>query len=95
MGEILSLKWDQVSLKHRRIELEADQTKDNEKRFVPIPDTLSECLVKISRALHDDHVFLCKGKALKSIRASLKKACETVGIPYSRNTKNGITPHDL
>ena len=95
MGEILSLKWDQVNLKHRRIELEADQTKDNEKRLVPIPDTLFEYLLKIPRSLYDDHVFLFRGKPLKSIRASLKKACEATGIPYGRNTKNGITPHDL
>ena len=95
MGEILSLKWDQVNLKLRKIELEADQTKDNEKRLVPIPDTLFEYLVKIPRSLHDDHVFLFRGKPLKSIRASLKKACEATGIPYGRNAKNGITPHDL
>lgn len=95
MGEITSLTWGQVSLKERRIELEPDQTKDKEKRFVPIPDMLFKTLAEIPRALHDDHVFLYKGKPLKSIRASLKKACETVGVPYGRNTKGGITPHDL
>lgn len=95
MGEILSLKWYQVNLKHRRIELEANQTKDNEKRLVPIPDTLFEYLVKIPRALQNDHVFLYLDKPLKSIRSSLRKACESTGIPYGRNTKNGITPHDL
>ncbi|WP_020585842.1 tyrosine-type recombinase/integrase [Desulfobacter curvatus] len=95
MGEILSLKWDQVNLKLRKIELEADQTKDNEKRLVPIPDTLFEYLVKIPRSLQDNHIFLFRGKPLKSIRASLKKACEATGIPYGRNAKNGITPHDL
>lgn len=95
MGEITSLTWDQISLKEKRIELEPDQTKDKEKRLVPIPDTLLKVLENIPRALHDDHVFLYKSKPLKSIRASLKKACETVGVPYGRNTKGGITPHDL
>jgi len=95
MGEITALTWDRVDLKLRRIELEPEHTKDKEKRYVPIPDTLFESLVEIPRALHDDHVFLYKGKPLKSIRASLKKACEVVGIPYGRNSKNGITPHDL
>ena len=52
-------------------------------------------MVDIPRALHDDHVFLFNGEPLKSIRASLKKACETTGIPYGRKAKNGITPHDL
>lgn len=95
MGEITSLTWDQIGLKQRKIELDPDQTKDNEKRIIPIPDRLYDILVDIPRALHDNHVFLYKGKPLKSIRASLKKACEDVGIPYGRNTKNGITPHDL
>lgn len=95
MGEITSLTWDQVFLKKRIIDLEPEQTKDKKKRVIPIPDTLHKSLEDIPRALHDNHVFLYKGKPLKSIRASLKKACETVGIPYGRNTKNGITPHDL
>lgn len=95
MGEILSLTWDQVNLKHRRIEVEADQTKDNEDRFVPIPSKLYAVLIETPRAAHDDHVFLYKGKPLKSIRAILKKTCKKVGVPYGRNTKNGITPHDL
>jgi len=95
MGEITSLRWNQVFLKERKIDLEPEQTKDKEKRVIPIPDMLFKTLENIPRALHDDHVFLYKGKPLKSIRASLKKACEGVGIPYGRNTKNGITPHDL
>jgi len=78
MGEITSLTWDQLNLKEKRFELEPDQTKDKEKRFVPIPDTLLKTLVEIPRALHNDHIFLYKGKPLKSIRASLKKACEAV-----------------
>jgi integrase len=95
MGEITSLTWDQISLKDRRIELYPEQTKDREKRIIPMPETLFKVLVDIPRAIHDNHVFLYKGKPLKSIRASLKAACEKVGIPYGRNAKDGITPHDL
>ena len=49
----------------------------------------------ISRDIHDDHVFLYRGKPLKSIRDSLRRTCQKIGIPYGRNVKNGITPHDL
>lgn len=95
MGEITSLTWDQVFLKERMIDLEPEQTKDKEKRVIPIPEKLFKILNNIPKAIHDNHVFLYKGKPLKSIRASLKKACEKVGIPYGRNIKKGITPHDL
>jgi len=48
MGEITSLTWDQVNLKEKRIELEPDQTKDKEKRFVPIPDMLFKTLANVT-----------------------------------------------
>lgn len=95
MGEILDLRWRQVDLKKRYIELEKDQTKDDEERFIPISDTFLEVLSNIPRSLHDDHVFLYRGKPLKSIRDSLRRTCKKIGIPYGRNEKNGITPHDL
>ena len=95
MGEILSLKWEQIDFKNRRIELEKDQTKDDEERFIPISDTLLNIFQSISKNIHDDHVFLYRGKPLKSIRDSLRRTCQKIGIPYGRNVKNGITPHDL
>lgn len=95
MKEISCLTWDQVDLKNRKIELEASQTKDREKRSIPISETLFKVLDSLPRGLHDNHVFLYKNKPLRSIRASLKKACEKVGIPYGRKVKDGVTMHDL
>ena len=94
-GEVLSLTWDRVDFNLRTIKLERDQTKDDEKRYIPISDSLLALLKNISRDIRDSHVFLYKGAPLKDIRASLKKACEKSGIPYGRNTENGITFHDL
>ena len=94
-GEVLSLTWDKVNLKQRRIDLEPEDTKDKEKRYIPISDGLFKILVSIPKAVHDNHVFLYKGSSLKSIRAILQKTCKDVGIPYGRNTKNGVIFHDL
>ena len=41
------------------------------------------------------HVFLFKGQPIKNVNVALKAACERAGIPYGRNTPNGITFHDL
>ena len=95
-GEILGLTWDKVDLKNRVIQLEAKDTKDKEPRTIHICDELASILGAIPRAIHDNHVFLYKGKPIKGdIRGSLKTACEKVGIPYGRFTKDGFVFHDL
>lgn len=40
-------------------------------------------------------VFLFKGQPVKDVKTALKAACERAGIPYGRNTPNGITFHSL
>jgi integrase len=40
-------------------------------------------------------VFLFKGQPVKDVKTALKTACERAGIPYGRNTPNGITFHSL
>jgi integrase len=52
-------------------------------------------LKSIPPALHDDHVFLYRGKPVKDIRGGLKKACELAGIPYGQKVKGGFVFHDL
>ena len=95
LDEILSLTWGKLDLKTGFIYLEAADTKTKEKRSIPILDELSEYLEQLPKALHDDHVFLYRGKRIKDIRTGLKKACEKAKVPYGRNTKYGITFHDL
>lgn len=94
-GEVMSLTWDRIDFRMRLIRLEREVTKDNERRYIPISDTLLTILKEIPRDTGDDHVFLYRGLPLKDIRASLKKACEKSGIPYGRNVENGVTFHDL
>lgn len=52
-------------------------------------------LSSIPRAIHDNHVFLCKGKPVSDIRTGLKMACKDAGIPYGRFIKDGFVFHDL
>jgi len=94
-GEIVSLTWDKVDLKKRVIRLDAEDTKDNERRNIPICDALYKVLSDIPRAIHDDHVFLFKGKPITDIRDGLQKGCNDAGIIYGRNKKNGFVFHDL
>jgi integrase len=95
-GEILGLTWDKVDLKGRVIQLEAKDTKDKEPRTIHISDELAEILEALPRGIHDNHVFLYRGKPIKNdFRVSLKKTCEEVGIPYGRFTKDGFVFHDL
>ncbi|MDY6986946.1 MAG: tyrosine-type recombinase/integrase [Thermodesulfobacteriota bacterium] len=94
-GEILALTWDKVDLKHRVIKLQAEDTKDNEPRLVPILDELAGFLESLPRAIHNNHVFLFKGKPVRDIRTALKDGCKKAGIPYGQKEKNGFVFHDL
>lgn len=94
-NEILSLTWDKVDLKKRIIHLSAADTKDREKRDIPISSELYHILKEIPKALHDKHVFLYRGKSIKDLRTALSKACEAAGINYGRDAKNGFVFHDL
>jgi integrase len=93
-GEVLNLTWDHVDLKGRIIRLKASETKDREAREIPICDALYEILRNIPKAIHDNHVFLFKGKPIGDIRTALRRACMNAGIPYGRNQENGFVFHD-
>jgi len=94
-GEILNLTWDKVDMKKRLIHLEAKDTKDREKRSIPIFDELHKTLNAIPKAIHDKHVFLYKGKPINDIRSGLKNACSDAGVSYGRSKKKGFVFHDL
>ncbi|MGD9240510.1 MAG: site-specific integrase, partial [Desulfobacterales bacterium] len=94
-GEILSLTWDKVDLKGRMIRLESSDTKESLSTKVPISKTLKNILGKLPIGLHNDYVFLFRGKPFRHIREGLKRGCEDAGIPYARKVKDGFTFHDL
>ena len=99
-GEILNLTWDKVDLASRMIRLKAEDTKDKEKRDIPICDELYNMLVslpnRIKKSKEDNHVFQYKGQQIKRyIRDGLKKACKDAGIAYGRFVDGGFIFHDL
>ena len=94
-GEILSLTWDKIDLDRRVIRLEAEDTKDGEPRRVPIMRKLVGVLSRIPRAIHDNHVFLYKGKPVKSIKTGFIRVCKDAGVDYGRFEKGGFIFHDL
>ena len=99
-GEILRLTWDKVDLVNRMIQLDAEHTKDKEKRNIPICDELYNILFSLPNRLqesnNDNHVFQYKGKSIEGdIRDSLKKACKDAAIKYGRFVDGGFIFHDL
>jgi integrase len=94
-GEILGLTWDKVFLKDREIRLEIEDTKDDEKRVIPIPEALYKILSIIPRPFHNNHVFLYKNTPLVAINEGFKTAMKNAKIPCGRNVKGGLTFHDL
>jgi len=94
-GEILNLTWDKVDLKNKFINLEASDTKDEEKRKIPISNMLYVTLKDIPKAIHDQHVFLYKGKPIDDVRTGLRVACKDAGIFYGRFKKGAFVFHDF
>jgi len=79
-GEILSLKWDNVDLRHGFILL--DVTKNGERREIPINGTLKATLQGITRRLDVPYVFFDQniGKAYQDVKRSFKTALKKAKI---------------
>jgi len=77
-GEILSLKWDNLDLKHGFILL--DSTKNGERREIPINDTVRGSLQGLTRRIDIPYVFYdpatCKpyGDIKRSFNTALRRA---------------------
>lgn len=79
-GEILSLTWDRVDLKHGFILL--DITKNGERREIPINGTLLATFKGLTRRLDIPHVFYDSktGKPYQDVKKSFHSACKTAKI---------------
>jgi integrase len=79
-GEILSLVWDNVDLKHGFILL--DKTKNGDRREIPINQTLKSVLQGLVRRLDVPYVFFdeAKGRPYKDLKRSFSRACKLAGI---------------
>jgi integrase len=79
-GEILSLKWDNIDLKHGFILL--DKTKNGDRREVPINTTLRTTLEALPRRLDGGYVFYDHktDKAYQEVKRSFATALRKTGI---------------
>lgn len=79
-SEVLSLKWDNVDLRHGFILL--DVTKNGERREIPINETLRQSLQAITRRLDIPYVFYdhVTGNRYMDIKRSFKTALRKAGI---------------
>jgi len=79
-GEILSLKWDNVDLRHGFILL--DITKNGERREIPINETLRTILQGLTRRLDVPYVFFAieTGKPFQDVKRSFNTALRKIGI---------------
>jgi integrase len=94
-GEIVSLKWKQISFSDRFIYLKADQTKDKEDRQIFICNDLLQIFQALPRGGNDDFVFTYRGKPVNDLRTGLADGCKQAGIAYGRFTEGGFVMHDL
>ncbi len=79
-GEVLSLKWDNVDMKHGFILL--DRTKNGERREIPINETLREVFQSLPRRLDGKFVFYDPktGSPYQDIKHSFGSALRRAGI---------------
>jgi len=82
-GEILKLKWADIGFNNRLIEVV--ETKNNEKRYVPIDSTLLAALRNIPRRIDSDYVFCNReGKPYTDIKNSFRSALKRASIDNFR-----------
>lgn len=79
-GEIIGLKWEQVDFQNKVIVLNAESTKTQEKREIPLDEVLLGILRRVPRTLGSQFVFTFKGKPIGNIRKAFMGACERAGI---------------
>jgi integrase len=79
-GEIFSLTWDQVDLKHGFILL--DRTKNGERREIPINDMLRQMLQALPRRIDGGRVFSNPetGESYQTLSSVFIRACRLAGI---------------
>jgi len=101
LGEILGLTWDKINLQDQvpHIKLEKSDTKEGKEKIIPLACQIKgnpcELLKVTPKGIHNNHVFLYRGKPLSRIRNGFRRACNDVGLDYGRFKKDGFIFHDL
>jgi len=83
-GEILGLRWEQVDIQNKVINLEAADTKTQEKREVPLTEALLGLLKRTPKTLGCPCVFTERGKRIIDIKTAFLKAVRAAGIKNFR-----------
>ncbi len=79
-GEILGLRWDQVDFQEGIINLEASDTKTQERREIPLDASLVRVLKGVPPTLGTPNVFTYRGRRLAEIKEGFWSACKRAGI---------------
>lgn len=93
LGEICSLRWDQVNLLDCQVRLDPGTTKNDEPRLIPLTGELLEVLkMQVQRRNGEcpdcPFVFFRRGRPVGNFRKVWAKACQAAGAP-------GLLFHDL
>ena len=82
LGEILSLRWNQVHLENMiDPTIEITTSKNNKKRFIPLNEDMISLMKNIRTKSDSDYVFIGeRGEPLRSIRNTFNLAVENADI---------------
>ena len=85
-GEILGLRWGQVDFDKGFITLDAEETKTNQSRQVPMHQDVMKMLKAIKKPdmKKTDNVFKFQGNPILDVKNSFGKACKAAGIENFR-----------
>lgn len=89
LGEVLGLRWENVSLLDAQVRLDPGTTKNDEPRVIPLPGELLEMLrIQRQKCPDSECVFTRDGKPMGSFRKAWASACKRAGL-------EGLLFHDL
>ena len=82
VSEVLNLRVEQIDLLGRTIRLHAGETKNDEARTVPIPDSLYPLLVECVRGKQPERYVFTRssGKPIRDFRWTWWRACVRAGV---------------
>jgi integrase len=93
-GEIMALKWTDISWEREKILLYQTKTKDYKE--IPLIPSLAALINErkpADGAYPGLYVFGKSGKIFPKFYKVLREACEHLGIPYGKNIENGLILH--
>jgi integrase len=87
-GEIMSLTWQEVDMRHKVIRLAGYKTKTNDTRILPLVKDLLEIIYRRFKDMSEEYVFHYRGARLVDCSRGFSNAFKRAGLPDN-------TLHDL